>query len=86
MISKKVVIKNPAGLYLNFAGAVCKTAMDYKCSIKLISKEAVINAKSILNVLGANIKYNDEIELVCEGNDEELAIEAIYSVLQKEII
>ena len=33
-----------------------------------------INAKSLLNIIGACIKCGSEIELVCEGPDEEAAL------------
>jgi phosphocarrier protein len=39
------------------------------------------NAKSVLSVLGACIKTGDEIELVCEGADEELALASIVKDL-----
>jgi phosphocarrier protein len=35
------------------------------------------NAKSVLSVLGACIKCGDEITLICEGDDEEQALEAL---------
>jgi phosphocarrier protein len=35
------------------------------------------NAKSVLSVLGACIKCGDEITLICEGEDEEQALEAL---------
>ncbi len=86
MVSKKVEIKNPAGLYLNFAGHLCKAAMDYKASIQLNTVSSIINAKSILNVLGADIKYKDIVEVVCDGNDEVEALNTIASILEKEFI
>lgn len=86
MVRKKVIIKNPAGLYLNFAGNLCKAAMDYKSSITLITDNAEINGKSILNVLGANIKCGETLEVICDGNDEELALEVICDILEKETI
>ena len=35
-----------------------------------------------MSVLAAGIKYNDEIEFVCEGEDEEEALAGIVSVIQ----
>ena len=40
------------------------------------------NVKSLLSVLAAGIKYNDEIEFVCEGEDEEEALAGIVLVIQ----
>jgi len=40
-----------------------------------------VNGKSVLSVLGACIKTGDEIEITCEGEDEEKAL----SVLSKAV-
>ena len=62
MVSDKVVIKNPTGLHLRPAGLFCKTAMQYKSKItvykKMKNEEVNANAKSVLSVLGACIKYS----------------------------
>ena len=34
MVRKKVVIQNPTGLHLRPAGVLCKTAMQFKSSMK----------------------------------------------------
>ena len=40
------------------------------------------NAKSVLSVLGACIKSGTEIELVCEGEDEELALKTLVDAIE----
>ena len=40
------------------------------------------NAKSVLSVLGACIKSGDEIEIVCEGEDEEEALKALVALVE----
>lgn len=86
MVSRKVEIKNPAGLYLNFAGALCSAAMDYKSEIKLKKIGVVINAKSILNVLGGKIQFGDIVEVSCDGVDEAAALDVICDLLGRETI
>lgn len=39
------------------------------------------NAKSVLSVLGACIKSGDVITLICEGEDEEEAMEAMIKAI-----
>ncbi|MFV0465934.1 MAG: HPr family phosphocarrier protein [Lachnospiraceae bacterium] len=79
MVSQKVKIKNPTGLHLRPAGILCKEAMNFKALITFKYKENTANAKSVLSVLGACIKSGDEIELICEGDDE---IEALQTIVQ----
>ena len=81
MVSQKVVIKNPTGLHLRPAGILCKDAMQFKSHITFRYRDNIANAKSVLSVLGACIKSGDEIELICEGEDEE---EATISLLAYE--
>ena len=40
----------------------------------IVFEDKKINAKSLLNIIGACIKCGSEIELVCEGPDEEAAL------------
>lgn len=82
MVSQKVLIKNPTGLHLRPAGILCKEAMQYKSHITFRYGNNTANAKSVLSVLGACIKSGDEIEMVCEGEDEEEALQAIVSVIE----
>lgn len=82
MVSRKVVIKNPTGLHLRPAGILCKAAMQFQSSISLQFRSSKVNAKSVLGVLGACIKCGDEVEILCEGEDEENALEAVIKVIQ----
>ena len=82
MVSQKVVIKNPTGLHLRPAGILCKDAMQFKSHITFRYRDNIANAKSVLSVLGACIKSGDEIELMCEGEDEEEALKRSWKRLR----
>ncbi|MCI9021225.1 MAG: HPr family phosphocarrier protein [Eubacterium sp.] len=83
MVSQKVRIKNPTGLHLRPAGVLCKNAIEYSSVITFkYGGENIANAKSVLSVLGACIKSGDEIELICEGEDEEKALKDIIALIE----
>lgn len=82
MVSQKVTVKNPTGLHLRPAGILCKEAMKFKSLVTFRFKENTANAKSVLSVLGACVKSGDEIELVCEGEDEHEALSTIVGVIE----
>ena len=82
MISQKVTIKNPTGLHLRPAGILCKEAMKFKSLITFRFRDGSANAKSVLSVLGACVKCGDEIELVCEGEDEEAALQTLVAAIE----
>ena len=83
MVSQKVRIKNPTGLHLRPAGVLCKNAIEYSSVITFkYGGENIANAKSVLSGLGACIKSGDEIELICEGEDEEKALKDIIALIE----
>lgn len=83
MVSQLVTIKNPTGLHLRPAGILCKEAMNFKSLITFRYRGNTANAKSVLSVLGACIKSGDEIELVCEGEDEEEALRFLVELIDE---
>ena len=76
----------PTGLHLRPAGLFCKTAMQFDSKITIRKKtkyeDVTANAKSVLSVLGACIKSGDEIEIICEGSDEEQALKGMTELVQ----
>lgn len=82
MVSQKTTIKNPTGLHLRPAGLFCKTAVQFKSKITFRHENTIANAKSVLSVLGACIKKGDEIELMCEGDDETEALAEMLKIIE----
>lgn len=83
MISKKMIFRQEQGLHLRPATELCKIAMEYPCMITLQSKHKTVNAKSVLNILAASIRCGDEMEIFCDGEKEEEALEKIISFLEE---
>ncbi|HIS25915.1 MAG TPA: HPr family phosphocarrier protein [Candidatus Pullilachnospira intestinigallinarum] len=82
MVKQRVTIKNPTGLHLRPAGILCKEAMQFKSRITFEFDGSVSNAKSVLSVLGACVKCGDEIELTCEGEDEDEALKSLVGAIE----
>jgi phosphocarrier protein len=83
MVSQKVTVTNPTGLHLRPAGIFCQEAMNYSCRITFrYGNSATANAKSVLSVLGACIKSGYEIEIICEGEDEQEALDALVKLVE----
>ena len=85
MVAQKVKITNPTGLHLRPAGNLCKEAMKFKCNITFEYSGNIANAKSVLSVLGACIKFGDEIELRCDGEGEEEALENLVDFVTNKL-
>ena len=83
MISKLVKITNPTGLHLRPAGNLCREAVKYKCKVTFqYEGKNTANAKSVLSVLGSCVKIGDEILLMCDGEDETVALENLVAFIE----
>ena len=82
MLSKKLTVVNPSGLHLRPAGVLSQAAMKFKCDVIIECGEKRIVAKSVLNVMAAGIKCGTEINLICDGEDEEAAMEGLSAAIE----
>lgn len=85
MVSKKVTVQNPSGLHLRPAGILCNEAVKYKARTTFTFRGNTTNVKSVLSVLGACIKFGDELEFICDGEDEEEALEALVQCVNNRL-
>lgn len=76
MIAKKVIVKE-TGLHARPGSEVVDLAMKFQSDINLKKDDKVINAKEVLEILSANINFNDEIIIEANGVDEEEAVKAL---------
>lgn len=82
MVSQKVVIHNASGLHARPAGVLAQTAMKCSSQVWLIKDDKKIQAKSILNLMAAAIKKGTEIEVVCEGENEEEELKTLIAAIE----
>ena len=74
MVSKNLTLSNPQGFHMRPA-SVFATAMSKfssKVTIKFNGNE--YNGKSLLNIIAACIKCGSELEVICDGADENEAL------------
>lgn len=83
MVSETVIFKNLTGLHLRPAGILCTEASNYACHIEFEHKGRTWNAKSILQVLSAGVRYGETVRFICDGVDEEAALKKIVEVVEE---
>ena len=84
VVSQLVRISNPTGLDVKPAGSLCKEAMKFKCKVTYCySGGNIANAKSMLSVLASSIRCGEEIELICDGEDEDTALAHLVACFEK---
>ncbi len=82
MVSQKVKVVNLAGFDVEPAGKLCATAVKFQSHIVFHKgEEHEANAKSVLSVLGSCIRVGDEIEISCDGEDEEEALHTLVALI-----
>lgn len=82
MVSEKVTLSNSEGFHMRpastFAGAMAK----YKSDVFIIFNGNTINGKSLMNIIAACIKCGSEVEIKCEGSDENEALAQAVSLIK----
>ena len=64
MVSATVKVIDETGLHMKPAGILCRKAVKFRSTVKIKNETGIYNAKSVLSVLGACVRYGDEIELI----------------------
>ncbi len=77
MVSKRVVINCPDGIKPYKANEIVQKSLKYQSAVNIMYKNNVIDAKSVLTILGASIKRDAEIIIECRGADEKEALEDV---------
>ncbi len=85
MFSKKIVVRCESGLHNRQATYFVQKANEYESSIWLESDNRKMNAKSLLGIMSLGIITGDEITLSAIGTDAEVAVNALESLLQRDV-
>jgi len=84
-MKKKIVIESKTGLHARPATEISKVAMQYPCDIYLLVNGKKVNAKSPLMMMAAGITFQTEVEICCEGEAEEMALEKMEKVFAEQM-
>ena len=74
MVSKKVTLVTAQGFHMRPASVFATAMGKYSSNVTILFNGNSYNAKSLLNIIAACIKCGSEIEIVCEGDDENEAL------------
>lgn len=82
MVSKVLTVKNPQGLHMRPATTLSQAMTKYSSDICLLHNGNSINAKSVMNLMAGGIKCGNEIEIRCDGEDEQAMIDEAVSLFE----
>jgi len=75
------MIINKLGLHARAAAKLVALASQFGCEIKLVKNTTEVNGKSILGVMMLAAAKGAELELVADGGDEVLALDALEELI-----
>ena len=73
MVSATTKVVNPMGMHMRPAQLFINTVTPFTCDVTIV--------KSIMNLMAACIKQGAEIEIRCDGQDEEACLKAAVALV-----
>ena len=74
MVSQQITLNNTQGFHMRQASALSSALCKFKSDVTIKFQETTVNAKSLLYIVAACIKCGSEIEIICNGEDENEAL------------
>ena len=81
LVSKEFTINNELGMHMRPASLLSQMAAKYQSNITVKHNGKDFNAKSVMLLMTALIKCGSQIEVVCDGPDEEAALAEITAFI-----
>lgn len=82
MTSKTLTITNAQGFHMRPAGAFAAAMAKFNSSVTIKFNGSDVNGKSLMNIIAAGIKCGSTIEIVCEGDDENAALDSAVALVE----
>ena len=77
------VIEDKNGIHARPAGLLAKKAAEYSSKITLIKDNKRADTRRIMMLMALGIKCGDQIDIVVEGEDEDVAVSEIKKFLNE---
>ncbi len=82
MVSKQLVLTNAQGFHMRPASVFAAAMGKFACDVTIRFNGNDYNAKSLLNIIAACIKCGSEIEIICNGADENEALAEAVNLVE----
>ena len=82
MTSKTLTITNAQGFHMRPAGAFAAAMAKFNSNVTIKFNGSDVNGKSLMNIIAAGIKCGSTIEIVCEGDDENAALDSAVAIVE----
>ena len=82
MVSQKLTLTNGQGFHMRPAGVFANAMSKYSCDVTIKFNGNDINGKSLMNIIAACIKCGSEVEICCDGADENDALKTAVDLVE----
>ncbi len=82
MVSEMVTVCNAQGLHMRPAGKFATEMAKFACDVKLRVGTNEVDGKSLMNIIAAGIRCGTSLEVICDGEGEEAALQAAVSLIR----
>jgi len=84
-LERPVTIRSKSGLHARPAAILVQKAKGFRSQITVSKNDKTANAKSILSVLTLGAEQGDQVLLKITGDDAEIAIDELTSLLEEDL-
>lgn len=82
MVSQKLTLANAQGFHMRPAGVFAGVVGKFQSDVTVKHNGQDVNGKSLMALVASCIKCGDEIEIVCQGADEQEALAAAVQAIE----
>jgi phosphocarrier protein len=82
MVSQKITVTNEQGMHMRPASLFCQTVTPFASDVKVVFNGTSYDAKSVMMLMSACIKCGAEIEVICDGADEQDALKKAIELIE----
>ncbi|GAC1666546.1 MAG: HPr family phosphocarrier protein [Candidatus Limnocylindrales bacterium] len=81
MPERRLVVIDPAGLHARPAARFVQVASRFSSSVSIRHGDRQADAKSLIGILGLAIRPTSQLVLIADGDDAEIALDALTAEL-----
>ncbi|WP_205091501.1 HPr family phosphocarrier protein [Thalassobacillus pellis] len=84
MVERSITIELETGLQARPAAQFVQLANRFKSDVFIEKDEKRVNAKSIMGLMSLAVGTDEQITLIADGTDEEIAMDQLVNFIKKE--
>lgn len=82
-ISRVLTITNKLGLHARAATQLVQLANTFSAEVTLVKDGKTASAQSVLGLMMLEGSHNKQVEVICEGEDAEKAMDAVEALFSQ---